>query len=39
MTAHCHCTVTEHPAGAVWVAHTVDRTCPQHYYGQPWREA
>lgn len=35
-TPECHCTVVEHPAGPVWVAGTVDRTCGQHQFGERW---
>lgn len=34
----CHCTVVNHPAGPVWVAHSTDRTCPQHTHGQRFEE-
>jgi hypothetical protein len=32
----CHCTVVDHPAGSVWVAHSIDRTCGQHVHGERW---
>lgn len=39
MTALCHCVVVAHPAGSVWIAQAVDKSCPEHAWAEPYREA
>lgn len=35
----CSCIVTNHDGHLVWLPQTIDRTCPQHAWGQRYQEA